>query len=75
MFLKLLIISILLLFLSLIFIGIRLILRSDGHFPETHISRNKEMRERGITCATKTDIGCRASERFNGCEACSRELY
>ena len=70
MFLKLLIISALLLVLAITFLAIRIILKPKGQFPETHISRNKEMQKRGITCAQKTEIGCNPGDDFEGCPTC-----
>lgn len=70
MFLKLLIISALLLVLAVIFLAVRIILKPKGQFPETHISHNKEMQKRGITCAQKTDIGCNPGDDFEGCPTC-----
>jgi hypothetical protein len=71
MFLKLLIISSLFLIISLAGLGLRILLKKHGSFPETHISRNKEMQKRGLTCAQKTDIGCNPSDDFSGCDTCS----
>jgi hypothetical protein len=70
MFLKLLIISGILLILAFVLLGIRILLKPKGKFPETHISNNKEMQKRGITCAQKTDIGCNPGDNFEGCSAC-----
>ena len=33
-----------------------IIFRKDGHFPETEIENNKEMRKRGIKCAKEDEI-------------------
>jgi hypothetical protein len=71
MFLKLLILSAIFLSIAAAGFGIRMLLKSHGRFPETHISRNAEMRKRGITCAQETDTGCHLSEGFPGCDTCS----
>jgi hypothetical protein len=70
MLLKLLIISLILLTLAFAFLGIRILLKPGKKFPETHISRNKEMQKRGITCAQRTDIGCNPGDNFESCSAC-----
>jgi hypothetical protein len=70
MFLKLLIISAILLLLSFILFGIRILLKDNGQFPETHVGRNREMKKRGISCAQQTDIGCVPSKDFEGCMTC-----
>jgi hypothetical protein len=70
MFLKLLLISIGFILIALALMGIRILLKPGGKFPETHISRNKEMRKRGIKCAQKNDIGCNPGDDLKGCSAC-----
>ncbi len=55
-----------------------LIFRKDGHFPETEISHNREMRRRGIRCAKEEELKLwgRKNRRRQvrcsdiGCEAC-----
>jgi hypothetical protein len=71
MFLKLLILSSVFLSIAAIGLGIRILIRKHGQFPETHISRNREMRKRGITCAQQTDTGCHSTEGFPGCTTCN----
>jgi len=74
MFIKLLIISVIFLITSFILLGIRILVKSNGRFPETHISRNIEMQKRGITCAQDTDIGCVPSDVYCGCSACGKRV-
>jgi hypothetical protein len=71
MFLKLLILSGIFLSIAAIGFGIRIILKPQGRFPETHVSRNREMRKRGITCAQQTDTGCNPTDDFPGCSICN----
>jgi len=51
------------LFAAIILVGLcviglcfNIIFRKDGRFPETEISRNKEMRKRGIVCAKEEEM-------------------
>ncbi|OFY38434.1 MAG: hypothetical protein A2Z69_01880 [Bacteroidetes bacterium RBG_13_44_24] len=74
MLIKLLLISTLLLALAFAFLGIRILLKPSGKFPETHISRNREMRKRGLTCAQETDIGCNPGDNFEGCSTCRERI-
>jgi hypothetical protein len=74
MFIKLLIITIILLLLSLIFFGLRILLKSGGRFPETHVGHNKEMRKRGITCAQDANTGCNISDETGSCSACGNNI-
>jgi len=69
-FIKLLIISVLMISLVLILLGIRILLKKKGQFPDTHISHNMEMRKRGISCAQKTDIGCKPGVDNESCSTC-----
>jgi hypothetical protein len=71
MFLKLFIISFLFLVVSLAGLGLRMLFKKNGRFPETHISQNKEMQKRGLSCAQKTDIGCNPSGEMEGCVTCN----
>jgi hypothetical protein len=70
MFIKLLIISLLLVALSGIFLGIRILLRPNGKFPQFHVGHNKEMRKKGIKCAQSTDTGCTPLSNSGSCSAC-----
>jgi len=70
MFLKLLIISSILLSIAAIGFGVRMLLKSQGRFPETHVNKNAEMRKRGISCAKSTDTGCNPTDGFPGCASC-----
>lgn len=70
MFIKLLILSITLILTAIIFLGIRILLKRNGRFPDTHVGHNREMRKRGITCARSTNTGCTPAGDFKGCSAC-----
>jgi hypothetical protein len=74
MFLKLLIISIILVLAAMVFLGIRILFKRNGHFPETHAGHNKEMRKRGITCASQTNIGCSPSDVDGECMTCGKRI-
>lgn len=74
MFFKLLIISLIFLALAAVGMGIRMLLKTNGKFPETHISRNPEMRKRGISCAQNNDTGCHSTEDFPGCSSCGSRV-
>lgn len=41
--------------IALIGLGISILIKKNGHFPEIHIGRNKAMQKRGIHCANTTD--------------------
>ena len=70
MFLKLLILSVIFLSVAAAGFGIRMLIKSHGRFPETHVSKNAEMRKRGITCARDTDVGCNPSDDYTECSTC-----
>jgi hypothetical protein len=71
MFLKLLLFSAIFITLAVIGFAIRMLIKANGKFPDTHVSTNPEMRKRGLTCAQQTDTGCHSTEGFPGCSACS----
>jgi len=70
MFVKLLIITAVILIASLAFLGIRILIKETGRFPETQISRNNTMKKRGIKCAQNIDIGCNPTSDFSDCALC-----
>lgn len=72
MFIKLLIISALIVILALALLGIRILLKPGGRFPDTHVGHNREMQKRGIGCARNSDIGCNPVDSTDGCPACGR---
>ncbi len=49
------ILAIILLGVALVGLGISMIIKKNGKFPEIHIGKNKAMKERGIHCANTTD--------------------
>ncbi|HOK25819.1 MAG TPA: hypothetical protein P5320_07895 [Bacteroidales bacterium] len=73
MFIKILIISLILVAAAIIFLGVKIFFTRKGKFPEYHVGSNHEMRKRGITCAKSTDIGYSASGE-NGCAACRQGI-
>ena len=70
MFIKLLILSSVLILISVAALGIRMLVLKGGRFPQTHVGQNKEMRKRGIKCAQNIDVGCNPSDKFPGCSTC-----
>lgn len=71
MFIKLLIISAVLVGVAMAGLAISILLKPKGRFPDTHISHNREMLRRGIRCAQDTDLGCQPGEGAGGCAGCS----
>ena len=53
--LKVILIAIALVSMAILALSIRIVLVKDGKFPETHISRNPEMKKKGITCVKTMD--------------------
>ena len=68
---KTLLISILIIGLGIFGMCFNIIFRKNGEFPETEISKNKEMRKLGIKCMREQDdaiFGASDSPRHTGCE-------
>jgi hypothetical protein len=74
MFIKLLILSLIFLAIAGLAFGIKMLIRPKEKFPELHISGNEEMAKRGITCASRTDVGCHSTGGYPGC-ACGKQDY
>ena len=55
MTLKIALIAVFLVLLAVLALAIRIIFIKDGKFPETHISRNAEIKRRGIHCVKSMD--------------------
>ena len=70
MFIKLLVLSLLLVMIALLGLGIKVLFSKNGRFPETHVGRNKEMAKKGIKCAQSIDVGCHPTDDFHGCSSC-----
>lgn len=70
MFIKLLLLSFAFVVIALLGLAVKILFSRTGRFPETHISRNKEMAKRGIRCAQSIDVGCHSTDGFPGCSSC-----
>lgn len=53
--LKTLLIGLVLLAVAIVLMGVRVFFTKKGEFPNTHIGGNREMKKRGIGCATSQD--------------------
>ena len=47
-------------------LGFNIFFRKGGHFPETDISKNKDMRRLGITCPREDELRERRSRNKSG---------
>jgi len=74
MFIRLLVISVIIIFISLLFLGLRILLKNGGRFPQIQVGRNREMRKRGIKCAQETDLGCNQPDATGNCSTCGSRL-
>jgi hypothetical protein len=55
MFWNVLFVSIILVAIAFALLGINMLIRKNGKFPNIHIGGNKELAKRGIFCATTQD--------------------
>lgn len=55
MVLKVVLLSIVLMAIAFAGFAISILMKKNGRFPEIHIGRSKEMKKRGISCATSQD--------------------
>lgn len=49
------ILAIILVGLAILAMSVGVLLKKDGKFPELHISKNKEMKKRGVSCVSSQD--------------------
>lgn len=75
MFLQLLLLSGIIILISVAGLGIRILIKKNGRFPQTHVGRNKEMAKRGIKCAQSIDVGCQPSDNNPGCSSCGSNKH
>ena len=60
--LKTLLFSAVILIISFVFLAIKMLFSRKGTFPKTHVSQNKALRDRGITCVQTQDFEERTRE-------------
>ena len=60
--LKILLITLLIVAISIPLLAIKIILKKNGRFPNSHVSGNKHLRKQGIGCAQSQD---RAARKLN----------
>ena len=70
-FLTLLALTTVLMALCMAGLAIRILLKKDGRFPETHVGRNKNMKKLGITCAQNESALCQGRKDAPECQSCS----
>ena len=58
---KTLLFTLLIIAISIALLAIKIIIKKNGRFPNTHVGGNKEMRRRGIKCAQSQDKEARRS--------------
>jgi hypothetical protein len=73
MFLKILLISIVLLSLSMVGMMLNILIKKKGKFPEYRVGHNRAMRQHGISCVKHDEIRChnKRLKQSEGCMGCS----
>ena len=69
MFLKILIISVVLLSLSMMGMMLNILVKKKGKFPEYRVGHNRNMHKIGISCVKHDEIKCH-KESLKGNEGC-----
>lgn len=59
-----LVITVLIVAICIALLAIKILSRKDGKFPNTHVSGNKAMRQRGIGCVQSQDREARRPKRI-----------
>ncbi|MBE9467529.1 MAG: hypothetical protein IMY72_04290 [Bacteroidetes bacterium] len=70
MFVKIFLISLVFIGIAFVALSIKILLKKNGEFPNSSISKNKELKKRKIFCA-KTQDKIANSE---GCDACKNNF-
>jgi hypothetical protein len=60
---KVLLTSVLIVAVSITLLAIRIILKKNGRFPNTHVGGNKALREKGIGCVEAQDAEMRTERK------------
>ncbi|MCD8262237.1 MAG: hypothetical protein LUD15_12830 [Bacteroides sp.] len=63
-----LLLTLLIVTISLLLLGVKLLFVKNGKFPDTHISQNKAMREKGIGCVQSQDRQARRKSLYTADE-------
>lgn len=59
-----LVITVLIVAICMALLAINILLKRNGRFPNTHVSGNKAMRQRGVTCVQSQDREARQRKRL-----------
>jgi len=70
MFLKILLISLVLLSLSMLGLMLNILIKKRGKFPEYRVGHNRAMRQQGISCVKHDEIRCH-NKRLKEDQACA----
>ncbi|MEG1574049.1 MAG: hypothetical protein RR293_05925 [Bacteroidales bacterium] len=60
-----LVLSVLIIAVAIFILSVKVIFVKNGRFPDGHIGRDKNMKNRGITCSISTDAGDRNKKGLN----------
>jgi hypothetical protein len=66
-YLKLLLLAVGLLGIAFLGFALQILIKKNGKFPETSISKNKALREKGITCVKHDEYKCSGHGGQGGC--------
>ena len=70
MFLKLLLISVVLIAISMLGLALNILLRKKGKFPAFQVGHNKDMHRMGISCVKHDERKEHRKRQNGGCVAC-----
>ena len=72
MFLKILLISVVLLSLSMVGMMLNILIKKKGKFPEYRVGHNRALRQHGISCVKHDEIRChnKRLKQDSGCAGC-----
>jgi len=73
MFLKVLLISLVLLSLAMLGMALNILVKKRGRFPAYRVGHNRDMHRLGITCVKHDEIKCHnEGQKEKACEGCQQ---
>lgn len=67
---KVILLSVILLFIAMSFLAINILFRKNGKFPEYRVGHNRNMKKLGIKCVKHEEFECYRKYKAEICSSC-----
>ena len=71
MYLKVLLVTLIFLALAFLALGISILIKKNGKFPQISVGKNKDMHKKGISCVKHDELKCHHQEKRKKGEHCA----